>query len=142
MTNRIYYGRRSDGRVQVLTFGPFPEPLRHVVKHSPTGLEWGYAGSGPADLALSILTDHFREDPEAVLESLRSMWAPRTKAAALHQDFKARFIARLGPVWMIRGREIDEWLDEPAPAAELADVVRRNAELEAIRELEAEEVSE
>ena len=39
--------RRIDGRA-VAT-------LDHVVRHSPTGLEWGYAGSGPADLALSIL---------------------------------------------------------------------------------------
>jgi hypothetical protein len=27
----------------------------HVVRHSPTGIEWGYAGSGPADLARSVL---------------------------------------------------------------------------------------
>lgn len=26
-----------------------------LVKHSPTGFEWGYHGSGPADLALNIL---------------------------------------------------------------------------------------
>jgi hypothetical protein len=29
--------------------------LRHVVRHSPTGYTWGYAGSGPADLARSLL---------------------------------------------------------------------------------------
>ncbi len=39
--------RRIDGRA-VAT-------LDHVVRHSPTGIEWGYAGSGPADLALSVL---------------------------------------------------------------------------------------
>lgn len=33
------------------------EPLRHVVKHSPAGFEWGYEGSGPADLARSLLID-------------------------------------------------------------------------------------
>lgn len=31
--------------------------LRHVVKQSPTALSWGYAGFGPADLALSLLVD-------------------------------------------------------------------------------------
>jgi hypothetical protein len=31
--------------------------LRHVVHHSPSGLSWGYGGSGPADLARSILID-------------------------------------------------------------------------------------
>ncbi len=35
------------------TEGP---PLTHVVRHSPTGIEWGYGGSGPSDLALSVLT--------------------------------------------------------------------------------------
>lgn len=30
------------------------ESLKHV-NHSPTGFSWGYAGSGPAQLALSIL---------------------------------------------------------------------------------------
>ena len=29
--------------------------LKHKVKHSPTGMEWGYLGSGPADTARSIL---------------------------------------------------------------------------------------
>jgi Family of unknown function (DUF6166) len=33
------------------------KPLPHVVRHSPTGYEWGYSGSGPADLALSIVCD-------------------------------------------------------------------------------------
>jgi hypothetical protein len=29
--------------------------VRHVVRHSPTGMGWGYAGSGPADCARSLL---------------------------------------------------------------------------------------
>jgi hypothetical protein len=29
--------------------------LVHMPKHSPTGMSWGYAGSGPADLARSLL---------------------------------------------------------------------------------------
>lgn len=31
------------------------DPARHVWNHSPTGLEWGYQGSGPAQLALALL---------------------------------------------------------------------------------------
>jgi hypothetical protein len=31
--------------------------LVHLYRHSPDGFEWGYGGSGPADLALSILVD-------------------------------------------------------------------------------------
>lgn len=33
-------------------------PLPHLVRHSPDGFEIGYGGSGPADLARSILAHH------------------------------------------------------------------------------------
>ena len=33
---------------------------RLVTKHSPTGFEFGYRGSGPADLALNILEAYLR----------------------------------------------------------------------------------
>jgi hypothetical protein len=36
-----------------------------VSVHSPTGIEWGYRGSGPTDLAISIAV-HFVERPTAV----------------------------------------------------------------------------
>ena len=51
----------------------------HVVRHSPSGPEWGYGGSGPADCARSVLlalTDEATAD-------------------AHYQDFKADVIARL-----------------------------------------------
>ena len=51
----------------------------HVVRHSPSGPEWGYGGSGPADCARSVLlalTDEATAD-------------------AHFQDFKAEVIARL-----------------------------------------------
>ena len=54
-------------------------PLEHVVRHSPTGLEWGYAGSGPADLARSILLQF---TDEATAESL-------------YQRFKAEVVASI-----------------------------------------------
>lgn len=31
--------------------------LVHLVQHSPDGFEWGYSGSGPSDLARSIVGD-------------------------------------------------------------------------------------
>ena len=35
-----------------------PLPLRlEVREHSPTGFNWGYGGSGPAQLALALLAD-------------------------------------------------------------------------------------
>src|SRR5271170_7603938 len=52
-----------------------------VVNHSPTGFCWGYLGSGPAQLSLAILLDHFNGD--------------RVRALALYQDFKFAIISRL-----------------------------------------------
>lgn len=57
------------------------EASLRVVNHSPTGFCWGYGGSGPAQLALAILLDHFNGDKE--------------RALALYQDFKFKVIARL-----------------------------------------------
>ncbi len=38
--------------------------LAHLVRHSPDGFEWGYQGSGPADLARSIVGDLLKQaDP-------------------------------------------------------------------------------
>lgn len=34
-------------------------PLYHAVDCSPTGLSWGYSGSGPTDLSRSLLLDRF-----------------------------------------------------------------------------------
>lgn len=55
-------------------------PLRHWVRHSPTGFEWGYGGSGPADLARSILAHHLGD----VLPSPR-----------VYQRFKDKVIATM-----------------------------------------------
>jgi hypothetical protein len=56
-----YRGRRHrDRHVTVTAYdlaSNWSEPLRHVVKHSPAGFEWGYEGSGPADLARCLLID-------------------------------------------------------------------------------------
>ena len=61
--------------------------------HSPTGFEWGYGGSGPADLALNIA--------EAILQ--RIGWRGERMpcydgecyklAWQMHQDLKRTFIA-------------------------------------------------
>ncbi|HZU15042.1 MAG TPA: DUF6166 domain-containing protein [Candidatus Dormibacteraeota bacterium] len=62
---RYQLGRRpEDGRVVATVIPDHGRsyPLRRVVHHSPAGLEYGYGGSGPADLALSILVDLLGED--------------------------------------------------------------------------------
>lgn len=52
----VYRGYANTGQVTVERDGA-EFPLRHIVRHSPTGMTWSYAGSGPADLALSLLVD-------------------------------------------------------------------------------------
>jgi hypothetical protein len=36
--------------------------VRHLPKHSPTGMNWGYAGAGPADTARSLLIEALGND--------------------------------------------------------------------------------
>ncbi len=52
---RYRTGRAGAQLVMVEQDGEVLGPLPHVVRHSPDGLSWGYAGSGPADLARSLL---------------------------------------------------------------------------------------
>lgn len=95
---RLYKGVRTNGSVVVTVNG---DPLKHIVYHSPSGFEWGYAGSGPADLALSILADYFNE--------ARLDWDGR--AWQLHQDFKDDFIATIeDDQFLIDTYQIDNWI--------------------------------
>lgn len=71
-----------------------------IVQHSPTGFEWGYGGSGPADLALNVL--HFLLPPREVHDfgdGRRMMEGVLVggigvspEALQLHQDFKRHFL--------------------------------------------------
>ena len=84
------------------------QPLRHIIHHSPTGFEFGYGGSGPADLALSILADYFGEQPtdKAVYHGRCKCWRP-------HQDFKWRFISpQQEASFEITEDEIATWMKE------------------------------
>ena len=67
--------------------------LKHHVYHSPTGFSWGYGGSGPADLACSILWDLLGKEPDM----------------QLYQAFKHRFVANWGDEWEINERDIRGW---------------------------------
>jgi hypothetical protein len=90
----------------------------HLKYHSPTGYECGYAGSGPADLALSVLhalLPPLSEEEEVAQYELEgeafdkaiadpSRWTEKlgpdrlrvcTLAVRLHQQFKMDFIARM-----------------------------------------------
>ena len=67
-----------------------------LVNHSPTGLNWGYGGSGPAQCALAILADYLDGDDEL--------------AVLLHQEFKFQFVANFDDAFELHGAEIRDWL--------------------------------
>ena len=104
---KIYTGERaSTNHVNVfVNDGEKVQRLWHVVHHSPTGFEWGYGGSGPADLALSILCNFFKQKP-----TKRQIYHGHFKAQPHYQEFKRDFVAGWGPVWSITEAEIESWL--------------------------------
>lgn len=75
-------------------------PLPHLVRHSPTGMEWGCAGSGPADLARSIL-GHF----------LAGCVAPHPR---IYQRFKFLVVASLprNQNWTLTSEEVQAVLND------------------------------
>jgi len=101
---KIYKGTR-DSVVTVYpeTGDSYPLPWRlDLWNHSPTGFNWGYGGSGPAQLALAILADHLGNDQVA---------------ESLHQEFKWAKIATLSidEPWELSAQLIDSWLGIQRP---------------------------
>ena len=77
-----------------------PKPGQQLHNHSPSGFEWGYGGSGPAQLALAMLLD-FTGNEEVALNN--------------YQAFKSQFIASLSQEstrWTITGSEIAAFLHQ------------------------------
>jgi hypothetical protein len=95
---KIYRGERlphgcrvvidEDGQTRRL---PMRLDLR---RHSPTGFEWGYPGSGPAQLALALLADHFGD----------------AIALEIYQEFKRTLVSRLPDSWQLASSALDAWL--------------------------------
>lgn len=52
-------------RIRAADLTPVARPLDHRALHSPDGFAWGYAGSGPADLAYAILQRELVEEVPA-----------------------------------------------------------------------------
>jgi len=82
------------GEIVVNTLKHKQYHLPHIVRHSPDGFNWGYSGSGPADTALSILTDCL---------------GPET-ANVYYQEFKFDIVAGWENFFEITEIEIREWL--------------------------------
>ncbi len=101
--NTVYVGERVNGKAQVYveTSGRM-RPLRHIVRHALTGVEWGYNGGGPADLALSTLAHALMDNN----------WDKR-HAWALHQQFKNDVIVSLDPAgFRLPLADVMVWLGE------------------------------
>ncbi|TDI17450.1 MAG: hypothetical protein E2P05_02240 [Acidobacteria bacterium] len=116
MKGKFYQGRRRDNSIVVHVKeerGTWFKPLPHISYHSPDGFEWGYGGSGPADLALAILTDFFNEKPHEVRAEARKGRALEVPSSAVHfhQQFKEKFIVGLPKAgWKITEEQIKEWI--------------------------------
>lgn len=71
-------------------------PSQRLYNHSPDGFQWGYGGSGPAQLALALLYDATGD---------------RDIALGHHQQFKWDYVAGWGDEWQITTEEILAWLE-------------------------------
>ena len=99
-----YFGHRKSGRAQVfrrtkagLESGPMLDPQLGVRPHSPSGLEWGYLGSGPAQLSLAILVDYLGHVAQS---------------KDLYQDFRNVIVANLPEgEWTLSNGEIADVLE-------------------------------
>jgi hypothetical protein len=94
---KTYVGKRVGLAVVVTVDGRRLKPRLDLFNHSPTGFEWGYGGSGPAQLALAILADHCTDTQEAL---------------NLHQRFKWSVVAELPDSgWRLDSWDIDAAID-------------------------------
>ena len=93
-----YRGFRTMGRCHVERDGVPLDMRLDLWNHSPTGYEWGYLGSGPAQTALAILADALGND---------------RLASRLHQSFKVKFVASLsrdlGESWQLDASVVRIW---------------------------------
>lgn len=72
-------GEMATQRVWLFGQEIFPEKSLLLKNHSPSGFNWGFGGSGPAQLALALCLELMGED----------------KALQVYQDFKFKHIATL-----------------------------------------------
>lgn len=98
-----YLGQVDHTRVVVLPEGQPLNLYLHLVNHSPDGFNWGYGGSGPAQLALALLAHHLelKNDPGAYV-----------RAQQHYEQFKREVIAQFpqGEPWTLSTLELDAWL--------------------------------
>jgi hypothetical protein len=82
---KTYEGKRQGYAAIVTVNGRRLNPRHDLWNHSPDGFEWGYGGSGPAQLALALLADHCQNDEQALTFYQRFKWA--VVAALAHRGW-------------------------------------------------------
>jgi len=97
---KSYKGRRIPGKCLVIKDGGQMLKMRlDIVNHSPTGPEWGFEGSGPAQLAFAMLLDYFGDEKLPFVKEV-------------YQVFKRDIIGKLPKdEWTITAQTIEAWLD-------------------------------
>ena len=92
--DKVYEGKHESGNAIVTVNGQALNDRHDLKFHSPTGFEWGYGGSGPAQLALAILADHLGDDERAL---------------DLYQEFKFKVVAALPySFWKLTTQDVDK----------------------------------
>ena len=106
---KTYKGRRVDGEVVVAvetTPGPAHErklnPRFDLRNHSPTGFEWGYGGSGPAQLALALCVDALDGYDDNADE----------RAQKVYQSFKFAVVGHLKDGWKLTDVQVREAIEK------------------------------
>lgn len=89
---------REDGRERDL------DPRLDIRNHSPTGLNWGYGGSGPAQLALALACDCYGDDVGS---------DPK-----VYETLKAEVVSALQDEWELPAWWLQNWLRERNPVGE------------------------
>ena len=105
---KTYEGFRRFYAVLVTVNGRLLDPRLDLYNHSPTGFEWGYCGSGPAQLALAILAEHLGDDRQAFNLYQRFKWAviaelPRKRSWTLTSRDIAQAIQAIRDQEMVAG---------------------------------------
>ena len=99
--SKRYEGWREGGGIFVTVDGEPLPPCQDLRAASADGFEWGYGGSGPAQLALALLADHLGDGEQAL---------------ALHQEFKWAVVAGLPRErWTLTSDEISRALAARKP---------------------------
>ena len=114
--SRRYRGSRGDSpsapalvTVEDGASGELLGPLTHLLTYSPTGLNWGYVGAGPRELARCLLA--------AVLgERARSP----TGSAGLRRDLPEHelvsdVVSRLPARWLLTDQALLGWIGNERP---------------------------